>query len=766
MGNGVRGTDGLVGSGQTLRENEAPSRRWGPVFEDAVLEGDRDGRITYANRACLRVFGYSPDEIVADPPLVFGLLHDDWKPQMSAFWAEHKRSNTFPDHLTLWAWRRRDGQVVYTENLFTLLKDDRGAIRGFRTVGRDVTERIRTEQQLRRRTAELQALLRVLPDLYFRVDPDYRFVDFHGSAAHLYSSPAQFLGKRVDQVLPADIAQRIIAAMDEARANGGVCTVEYALPYQARLARFEGYVTMDDTGHFVTLVRSLVDRDRLELAVERGEMRFLALVEEASDGIFVFDAAGALHHANRRGLELLGMSLAEAIGRAVADLLGDQAAARLMDDCRLSDKPVVRALAMRRRDGAAIDVEVSAKRLADARTLWFVRDITERRRSEQQELRAQKLESLGILAGGIAHDFNNILTGVIGSLALARMHLGTADKAELWLRESEAALARARGLTQQLLTFARGGSPVKKPVDVRGLLREATTFALRGSNVNCDFSLPDKLPAVEADKGQIEQVVHNLVLNAVQAMPQGGNIQVAADVQAISGEDGPLRPGSYVHVEVRDTGQGIPVENLSKIFDPYFTTKASGSGLGLATAYSILKRHDAHIEVSSAAGKGTTFHVYLPATDRPPPSDAPPRPDAGAAPRSSKRVLVMDDESLIRDVASQLLAHLGYESATASTCVEAVRMFEDARERGRPFDVIILDLTMPGEVGGKEVIRQLQAIDPAVRAIVSSGYSNDPVMSEHRRYGFVGVVAKPYTEKELEHALLEAESAGADNRVE
>ncbi|MGO9568167.1 MAG: ATP-binding protein [Desulfomonilaceae bacterium] len=382
------------------------------------------------------------------------------------------------------------------------------------------------------------------------------------------------------------------------------------------------------------------------------------------------------------------------------------------------------------------------------------REIVERQRAEEELLKVAKLESIGVLAGGIAHDFNSILTAIQGNISLAKLASKPRDKVYKWLAEADKASTRAKDLTQQLLTFSRGGEPVKKDCDIAGIVKESCEFALRGSSVRCEFSIPEHVWTVNADEGQISQVVSNLVINAHQAMPQGGIIDVRVGHSEVGPEQGlPIPAGDYVRISIEDHGCGIPEENLLKIFDPYFTTKKKGSGLGLATSYSIIKKHDGLIAVDSAPGLGATFDVYLPRSY-----------DEVAATEALKRklvtgsakILLMDDEQTIGELAKEMLSMLGYRVDVANEGSKAVELYWKARKVSDPYDLLILDLTVPGGMGGKEVIEILGKSDPQIRAIVSSGYSNDPIMANHRKHGFTGVVSKPYTVQELSGAVSQA----------
>jgi signal transduction histidine kinase/ActR/RegA family two-component response regulator len=408
-----------------------------------------------------------------------------------------------------------------------------------------------------------------------------------------------------------------------------------------------------------------------------------------------------------------------------------------------------------RKDGEIRCLEVLHEEvLWDGRIQYqlIYQDITERKLLEAEHQRIEKLESIGTLAGGIAHDFNNLLTGIMGNISLARRYVEPEGKASERLEEAEKASLRARDLTQQLLTFSRGGAPVKALIPIDKLIQESASFALRGSKVKPEFSLPDDLWAVKADKGQINQVISNIVINADQAMPQGGTLNIEANNLVIKSRRVlPLPPGNYVHIAIKDRGVGIPREHLGKIFDPFFTTKQKGSGLGLATVYSIVKNHDGHIAVESKLGTGTTFHIYLPASEKQSPAEEEVVEEAIL--RGKGRILVMDDEDIIREMLYKILSLAGYEVELTQDGAEAIGRYAEAKGAKRPFDAVIMDLTIPGGMGGKEAITRLLEIDPNARVIVSSGYATDPIMSGYKKYGFRAMLTKPYGATEIEKTL-------------
>lgn len=383
--------------------------------------------------------------------------------------------------------------------------------------------------------------------------------------------------------------------------------------------------------------------------------------------------------------------------------------------------------------------------------LLMVNDITERRKLDEERLKREKLETLGILAGGLAHDFNNILTVIMGNIYLAKQGLDRDSDPYKVLREAEKETGKARSLTKQFLTFTKGGAPVKETASLAEVIRGSASFVLKGSNVRCDFIIPEGIWLTEIDVGQISQVAQNLIINADQATPDGGAINIEMENRVIGAKDVlPIPSGKYVHVSVRDAGCGIPEKDLPKIFDPYFSTKDKGSGLGLATVHAIIERHGGHITVDSEFGAGTAFEFYLPASETQTIETSAVEEEAI---RGEGRVLVMDDEKPIRHLAYQVLGGLGYEVDVAKDGEEAIEKYIKSMKEGRPFDAVILGLTIPGGMGGKETIRALKEIDPEVKAAVASGYPHNPVMANFRDYGFSGAVPKPFGMNKLGRVL-------------
>jgi signal transduction histidine kinase/CheY-like chemotaxis protein len=385
----------------------------------------------------------------------------------------------------------------------------------------------------------------------------------------------------------------------------------------------------------------------------------------------------------------------------------------------------------------------SLRRRVKRQTEQIRQQLEKQSRLETELERAQRLHSLGMLAGGIAHDFNNLLTVILGNLGLAKLDKVAMARIGDYLRQAEKGTERAAALTQQLLTFAKGGDPVREPLSLPAVVNEAAALALSGAKSRVDFNPPTDLWLVNADRNQLGHAVHNLIANACAAMPDGGIINLDAANETVADNVArPLAPGRYVRLTVADHGPGIPADQLPGIFDPYAAAKLGKGQFGLATTYSIIMKHGGFIEVQSQLGHGTSMRLWIPAA-----AAAPAAPIAAAQPESlsGKRILVMDDEESIRSLVGMLLQSLKCEAALVADGADCIRAYQAAREAGRPFDLVILDLTVPGGLGGLATIAELRKTDPSVRAIVSSGYSNDPVMANYRDYGFHAVVLKPYT---------------------
>ena len=497
----------------------------------------------------------------------------------------------------------------------------------------------------------------------------------------------------------------------------------------------------------------------LKIALKKAESehsKLDAILAAIGDGISIQDTNFRVLYQNKVHKEMVGDHLGELCYEAYEQ--SSEPCPGCPVEASFLDSKVHKAERRATRDRGTLYVEITASPIINQKGevyagIEVVRDVTNRKRMTDEILKAQKLESIGLLAGGIAHDFNNLLAAVLGNISLAKTYAASDNKVTAKLEAAEKASLRGRELTRQLLTFSKGGSPVKKEIDINRLVRESSIFSLPTSRVKCVFVLSEELWPVEVDPSQLSQVVNNLVINADQAMPEGGLIHVSTENVLLSPGNSTLpASGKYVCVSFTDQGQGIAAGHLPRIFDPFYSTKSGGTGLGLATAFSIIKNHGGHITVESSPGSGAKFQVFLPAA--PKGIDELPVQDEEVY-TGEGRILFMDDDEAVRILAQDMLQHLGYNIVLASNGMEAVNIYKAAMEENNPFDAVILDLEVPGGMGGSEAGQKILTINPAAKILVSSGYSNDSVMANSGKYGFSGIIPKPYKIQELGSKLYE-----------
>jgi PAS domain S-box-containing protein len=513
---------------------------------------------------------------------------------------------------------------------------------------------------------------------------------------------------------------------------------------------------------FAGRAASELQRKKSEDALRDSEQRYRGIVENAYDLIIEISNKGECQYVSPNCQAVLGYDSADLLGKSYFDFVHPEERQILTESLHtqigsLQEMDMECRIQTKQGEWRWFQSHIHPFRTSVGimKGVIVARDITEQKQVEEERLRAIKLESVGLLAGGIAHDFNNILTSVFANIGLAKMitakNTSSNTSVVERLNSAEKACLRARDLTKQLLTFSKGGAPVKSTTSIATIIRDTVEFVLRGSSVRCHLHIPEHLWPVVVDEGQISQVLQNLVINAEQAMPEGGEMEVNVDNISIpSPSDLPLKAGNYVRATVTDQGIGIPLDHLSKIFDPYFTTKQKGSGLGLATTYSIIKRHEGHVAVSSALGKGACFTFYLPASSM---TEATQDETPDDLVRGKGRILVLDDDEEIQEVLGKMLQHLGFEVDLANEGEKALRYYAQALEQKAPYLATILDLTIPGGMGGKETLRQIKDLHPEATVIVSSGYSNDPVLARFQEFGFSGVIAKPYNILDLSKVL-------------
>ncbi len=520
-------------------------------------------------------------------------------------------------------------------------------------------------------------------------------------------------------------------------------------------------IVYDDEQIFIGTVLNINERKLAEKRLVEEKERLSVTLSSITDGVITTDSNGTIILMNRVAEKISGYSYHDAIGKNVNDVLNikdnEENHIDLFDKSlhKLKDISDEYEGIISNKNQKKMFVEYSRSLVRDSvgkisGMVFAIRDMTNRKRMTDEMLKANKLESLGVLAGGIAHDFNNILTAVIGNLSLAKMKIHRENEAYKWLELSEKSSFRAKELTRKLLTFSKGGQPIKDNAPIDNIINDTVSFILSGSKIKPEIHFSENLPDVNMDSGQISQAIQNIIINAKQAMPDGGIISIdVTTCELQKNANRALKEGYYIKIIIKDSGKGIAAKDIDKIFDPFYSTREDGSGLGLSTAYSIIKNHNGSITVESTVNKGTTFTILLPAAKR----DGQSGKDKKVNQKMSKGyVLVMDDEELVLETASAMLEFLGYKVEKAENGQKAVELYQRALNN-HPFAAVIMDLTIPGGMGGKEAVQEILKIDPEAQVIVSSGYSNDPVMADYEKYGFKGRIQKPYNLKELSQLL-------------
>jgi two-component system cell cycle sensor histidine kinase/response regulator CckA len=601
----------------------------------------------------------------------------------------------------------------------------------------------------------------------YRGDGTVVFMD-HGAMQILdivdrFPSPKAVIGHNIAELInymgsPGQLRSEI-------RKHGHIHNYRYlfeTLSGKQRWALHDSYIVKkpdSDEEYFQVIIRDITELVKMQEELDIERERLAVTLRSIGDGVISTDVQGRVVLLNREAEKLTGWTQAEAMGKPLPEVF------QIVNEYSRETVPnpvdkvlaegVVVGLAnhtiLISRDGTERPIADSGAPIFDRQSqvigvVLVFRDVAQEREIEDARQRADKLESIGILAGGIAHDFNNYLTGIIGNISLARLDLAGTGNSEIvsLLVDAEKCSQLAKRLTGQLLTFSKGGEPVREPVDLAKLLRSTAGFCLTGSPVELKLELPDDLWPADVDEGQVNQLVDNLVINAKQAMPEGGCLTVTADnVQLGQEEIDDCPAGRYVRIRFADTGPGIAPHYRAKVFDPYFTTKQNGSGIGLTSCYSIAKRHNGYISVDSILGKGTIFTVYLPATESM--DDTAPAPEPPDSNRAQVRILLMDDKEFVREICRRQLESLGHDVTCVASGEEAIDVYMQARDEQRPFDLLIFDLTIPGGMGGVPTLAKLKKMDANVRAIAASGYSNDPVMADPEAYGFIKSLYKPFS---------------------
>ncbi len=776
-------TQALVLSGQTIfhtiwrditeqkRTHEAvqhSEEKFHTLFDsasDAIFILDLEGNFIDINKAAYDRLGYAKDEMLSmHVSRVHSPTYSGQIPGRLALLREQGYAVVYSEHV------RKDGTIMPVEvNARVIDYEGRKVIF---SIIRDITERKLAEQALRtseERLAKAQKIAHVgnweknlvtghlywSEEVYriYGVDSEHFTPTTDAFIKALHPEDLEpfrnALHAAIYERKPLDLDFRLI------RPDGTIRTV-YTV----------GEVTYDPEGrpliHSGT-VQDITERKKLEGALRNSKDFIERILNTVDEAFIVIDRNYRILLANYAYAAQAAMPFQDIVGKFCHEIShqssipcfesGEECPIRQCFQVGEPSSCVHRHVNM---DGSVLYVETKAFPLKDAlgnvtSAIEVINNITDKHLLEEQMLRTQKLEAVGLLAGGIAHDFNNLLQGVLGSISMAKTFSDREGKAFTMLESAESALYQATNLTKQLLTFSKGGEPVKKVIALPSLVDNAAKFSLSGSNVNYRTVVENHLWPVEADEGQIYQVIHNIVLNACEAMPDGGTIGIELQNVLLDEKSGlPLKRGKYVRMDIIDPGTGIPDSHLSKIFDPYFTTKKRGSGLGLATSYSIVAKHGGVIIANSNLGIGSTFTIYLPASDQGLVAE---EVQTGGILTGKGRILIMDDEEVVRVVAGHMLESLGYEAEFAENGEQAIEKYRTAMKSNKPFHAVILDLTVRGGMGGKEAVGKLAAMDPKVRAIVSSGYSADDILSHYRDHGFQDVLSKPYQIEVLSRVL-------------
>jgi PAS domain S-box-containing protein len=744
---------------EQLRRSEEKYRTLAEASPEMIYLVDREGYVRYLNSTAASKFG-------KDPAKIAGQHLEKLFPGQAA--ARHIKAIQHVMEtgrtLTTEVLEPFESGPCWIDARLSPVRDDRGEVTGVLGLSTDISKRKAAEEELRYSEDRFRKVFEQGPVPMAMTDRQFRFIRANAAFCTLFGYTEGELQKMTfrDISLPEHLHADLEGVAKLVRGEQPLYSTEKQ--YLAKDGRtIWGALTLSmvrESGgrplHSLAIISDITERKNLEDQIQNHIEFTRAIISGAGEGIIVYDRELRYLEWNAFMENLTGLQREVVLGRNAADFfphIKEQNIDQLFSRALAGETVVSRDMHFRvprtGKSGWTVGTYTPHKDSAGQiiGVIGLIRDITERKRMEGEMQRIEKLESLGVFAGGIAHDFNNLLSGVFGYMDLARSMIDPSSPVKQYLNSAFAAFDRAKNLSRQLLTFSKGGALVKRQVMLPNLIDECCSLALSGSNIKCEQRIDERLPPIEADGDQLAQVFSNILLNARQAMPEGGIITITAELRSIDASAGQrLQPGDYVTIAFRDRGIGIPANIIEKIFDPFFTTKQEGSGLGLATSYSIVNKHGGRIEVSSEPGAGSVFTIWLPATS------------TGAVELAavaeedlmgSGRILVMDDERVIAEMASAMLVSAGYDVSLASNGAEAIEKFEAARRSGTPFDAVVLDLTIRGGMGGEKVLLELQKIDPKIVAVVSSGYSESQVLANPAAYGFNGVTAKPYRRQDL-----------------
>ena len=618
-----------------------------------------------------------------------------------------------------------------------------------------MSDEIRKIHQLK--VDNVTSILSALSDIIFIIDSKGCFLDYYSSdPSRFLVDEKNIIGSSIYDLFPKEEADYHVSFFNDTMKTGKINSFEYSADNNGIKKFFEARVSKLDDSSVLSIVRDITEKTNALNALAESEQKFRKIADFLPEAVFETDSNLIVTYANKKTFDMFGHSIEDLKkGIMVLDLISEDDVDRGKDNIALRFSDSLKFLSKYtgiRKDKTRFPISMhSSPVFLDGKPAGIrgvILDVSYQEKINEAMSRNQRLESLGFLAGGIAHDFNNLILGLFGSIENAKNELkkNNIQDAVTTLNHSLSAFERARGLTHQLLTFSKGGKPIKKVGNVIRTLKDAINFAFSGKNIIPEVNFENEVVACNYDDSQISQVIDNILINAIQACLENGRISIQTK-QKFLGKNNEtlLNPGKYLSIILKDNGKGFDKDIISKIFDPFFTTKEKGNGLGLAISWSIVKNHGGTICVRSDKN-GTAFEVLLPLSNENIPLED--KKDAVRNPGNLK-VMVMDDEFLIREVAGKILTDYGFTVEKAENGNEALEKYQAAMNDNKKFDVVILDLTIPGGMGGVETLKELKEIDPQVNAIASSGFSEDSVISNPESFGFTTSIPKPYLKEKL-----------------